>query len=387
MKITYFSHSTIPAQAANSMHVVFMSAAMAKIGGVVQLFSWPSQPRSRILNRHEIIEQYNISSAINHRHYTYLKIPGFSFITALLAAIQTVVSGQDLIIGRYLRPCFFAALFGKSVIFETHQPLSTMPWVDRLMLTNLARSRCCLGIVTISVPLLKILETEIAHAGDNASPIIVAPDAANPVSAQNSIELNPDFNFHVAYIGSLHQGRGIDIIVGLARSISDCCFHIAGGTKADVIKWQRITHDLPNIAFHGHLSTKDAEALRISCECLLAPYQLDTQVPGGMNTAHWMSPMKLFEYMAAGKAIICSDIPVLHEAVTHEETAIMVSPGNLDEWVAAVSRLRDDEALRKRLGRAAEKKHRMGGSWEDRCKNIFAALGVDLHQGTIRKRR
>ena len=188
MKITYFSHSTIPAQAANSMHVVFMSAAMAKIGGVVQLFSWPSQPRSRILNRHEIIEQYNISSAINHRHYTYLKIPGFSFITALLAAIQTVVSGQDLIIGRYLRPCFFAALFGKSVIFETHQPLSTMPWVDRLMLTNLARSRCCLGIVTISVPLLKILETEIAHAGDNASPIIVAPDAANPVSAQNSIE-------------------------------------------------------------------------------------------------------------------------------------------------------------------------------------------------------
>ena len=36
--------------------------------------------------------------------------------------------------------------------------------------------------------------------------------------------------------------------------------------------------------------------------------------------------------------------PVLHEALTHEETAIMVSPGNLNEWVEAVSRLRDDEA-------------------------------------------
>ena len=274
MKITYFSHSTIPAQAANSMHVVFMSAAMAKIGGVVQLFSWPSQPRARILSKDEIIEQYNISSAIYHRHYTYLKIPGFSFITAPCCHSNGCI-GQDLIIGRYLRPCFFAALFGKSVIFETHQPLSTMPWIDRLMLTSLARSRSCLGIITISAPLLKILETEIARTGDNVSPILVAPDAAHPVSSQNRIDLNPDFQFHVAYIGSLHETwHRHNCRAG--SSISDCCFHIAGGTQAK-LSWQRITHDLPNIAFHGHLTTKDAEALRISCECLLAPYQLDTQ--------------------------------------------------------------------------------------------------------------
>ena len=355
------------------------------IGGVVQLFSWPSQPRSRILSRHEIIE-YNISSTI-YIATTHLKIPGSSFISAPIAAIKTVVSGQDLIIGRYLRPCFFAALVWKvgnirnpsttlnnamdrQANVDKSSPLQVLPWDYHHFCLTFKNSR----------------NRNSSHR-DNASPIIVAPDAANPISSQNRIDLNPDFHFHVAYIGSLHQGRGIDIIVGLARSISDCCFHIAGGTQAEVIKWQRITHDLPNIAFHGHLTTKDAEALRISCECLLAPYQLDTQVPGGMNTSRWMSPMKLFEYMAAGKAIICSDIPVLHEALTHEETAIMVSPGNLNEWVEAVSRLRDDEVLRKRLGRAAEKKHQMGGSWEDRCRNIFAAFGVDLHQGTVRKRR
>ena len=85
--------------------------------------------------------------------------------------------------------------------------------------------------------------------------------------------------------------------------------------------------------------------------------------------------MKLFEYMAAGKAIICSDIPVLHEAVTHEETAIMVSPGNLNEWVEAVSRLRDDEVLRKRLGRAAEKNTRWVAAGKTAAETSLLLLG------------
>jgi len=379
MRVTYFSHSTIPSQAANSLHVVFMSAAMADMGAQVKLFSWASQ-QGTTLGEAEIKERFQISSSIQHCHYTYFGLFGFSYITALIAGLGTVITRQNLVIGRYLRPCFFASLFGKPVIFETHQPLDTMTKLDQWMLKSLARSKRCRGIVTISQPLADILREELASPDAKLAPIIVASDAANEVTTTGSDDLGQDYRLHVGYVGGLYEGRGIEIIIGLARSLPSCCFHVAGGSGAEVEKWQKSTIDLPNLIFYGHLTTKDAERLRVSCGCLIAPYQFDTSVPGGMNTSLWMSPMKLFEYMAAGKAIICSDIPVLHEALTADKTALMVPPADLAAWINAVKKLCDDEGLRNQLAKAALDRHLQHGTWMRRCEKIFRACRISLTQ-------
>lgn len=64
-------------------------------------------------------------------------------------------------------------------------------------------------------------------------------------------------------------------------------------------------------------------------------------------------PVALLEAMGSGCAVVASDLPGIDEAVTHEETGLLVTPGNASELVTAIQRLAGDEALREKLGRSA----------------------------------
>jgi glycosyltransferase involved in cell wall biosynthesis len=64
----------------------------------------------------------------------------------------------------------------------------------------------------------------------------------------------------------------------------------------------------------------------------------------------WASPLKLFEYMAAGRAIVACDQSNLREVLEHERTGLLFGPG---EMAAAVARLAKDDSLREAMGRAA----------------------------------
>jgi glycosyltransferase involved in cell wall biosynthesis len=67
----------------------------------------------------------------------------------------------------------------------------------------------------------------------------------------------------------------------------------------------------------------------------------------------YASPLKVFEYMAAGRAIVAPDQPNLREVLVHEQTALLFDPTVKGAMWAAVERLVTDAPLRQRLGRAA----------------------------------
>jgi len=62
--------------------------------------------------------------------------------------------------------------------------------------------------------------------------------------------------------------------------------------------------------------------------------------------------MKMFEYMAAGRPIISSDLPVIHEVLS-DQTAIFCTPDDLTDWQTALMSLHADPAMRKRFGKNA----------------------------------
>jgi len=70
----------------------------------------------------------------------------------------------------------------------------------------------------------------------------------------------------------------------------------------------------------------------------------------------WASPLKLFEYMAAGRAIVAPDQPNLREVLGHERDALLFDPGDPRAMSAAVVRLGRDAALREALGAAARQR-------------------------------
>ncbi len=82
----------------------------------------------------------------------------------------------------------------------------------------------------------------------------------------------------------------------------------------------------------------------------------------------------MFDYMAAGRAIISADLPVIHE-VLNDENAVFCEPGNADAWESTLRELLADEPRRMSLGAQAREdvvwvylggpcKARAGGVWE-----------------------
>jgi glycosyltransferase involved in cell wall biosynthesis len=89
----------------------------------------------------------------------------------------------------------------------------------------------------------------------------------------------------------------------------------------------------------------------------------------------YASPLKLFEYMALGRAIIAPDAPNIREILTHEVDALLFEPNNPESLAVAIRRLAGDGALRTRLGAAAaEKIHREDISWMRNARRVISLV-------------
>jgi glycosyltransferase involved in cell wall biosynthesis len=156
------------------------------------------------------------------------------------------------------------------------------------------------------------------------------------------------------YTGHLYAGRGMEILLHLAQGNPAVNFLWVGGRSGDVAAWRAKVQDLglKNILLTGFVPNVHIPLYQAAGEILLMPYERSVSVSGGGNTADICSPMKMFEYMACGRAILSSDLPVLRE-VLNENNAVLVPPEDSTGWQAALSRLVGDEALRRRLGAQA----------------------------------
>ena len=89
----------------------------------------------------------------------------------------------------------------------------------------------------------------------------------------------------------------------------------------------------------------------------------------------YASPLKLFEYMALGRAIIAPDAPNIREILTHEVDALLFEPENPDSLAGAIRRLVADEALRARLGAAAADKIRRDDmTWARNARRVMGLV-------------
>jgi glycosyltransferase involved in cell wall biosynthesis len=114
-----------------------------------------------------------------------------------------------------------------------------------------------------------------------------------------------------------------------------------------------------------------ARRLMSGMDVLLMPYQ--EQVSIGVrhhDTARWMSPMKMFEYLATGVPVVSSDLPALKEVLRDGENCILVPPHKPDAWTAAVDRLLADPNLARFIGANAHKNYRNHYSWSQRARAL-----------------
>ncbi len=181
----------------------------------------------------------------------------------------------------------------------------------------------------------------------------------------------------VSCSGHLYQGRGSDLFLQLAERIPEADFHWFGGTAEAVndCREKASSGRLNNVTFHGNLSRKRLPLAQAACDLLLMPYDKQIAGSGGGNSAEICSPMKMFEYMAEGRCILSSDLPVIHE-VLDESCALFCEPEDTLSWETGIrSMLKDPE---KRLMLAAEAKRRsVRYTWQKRAETYLNGNNYD----------
>jgi len=99
------------------------------------------------------------------------------------------------------------------------------------------------------------------------------------------------------------------------------------------------------------------------------------------NSEAFNSPVKLFEYMAMGKAVVAPRVPAIAEVVEDGRTGLLFEPGDADSLGWALERLLDDAELREALGRDARREVLTNYTWSRNAREVLAAVEDALGGG------
>lgn len=109
----------------------------------------------------------------------------------------------------------------------------------------------------------------------------------------------------------------------------------------------------------GQVSALDVPKYLNACDVLVAP-----QLPDPVSGSFFGSPIKLFEYMAAGRAIVASRIGQPGRVLKDGDDALLFEPGNEVALGECLARLVTDQCLRDRLGANARRKVQACYKWD-----------------------
>ena len=122
----------------------------------------------------------------------------------------------------------------------------------------------------------------------------------------------------------------------------------------------------------GYVQHYQALDLMKKVDILLMPYQSKVSIGVARHdTAKWMSPMKMFEYLASGVPIISSNLPVLKEILVHNKNCILVPYNKVEHWVKAIDTLFSNTDLERSLTRSAFNLYKSKYTWNNRAKIIL----------------
>lgn len=344
-----------------------MASALAELGHEVTLYSQLDDIASEGDHSDLVAAHYGVSPGFLVAPLSGNGTSLFYRLSGLGAVGREIFGHCDLVIGRHAKACVLTALAGIPTVFETHKPLAWFPWLDRSMLRLALRRGAFNAMVTISKPLQEVLLRETRWP---ESRFLVVHDGARTMDGVVPMQFGHGDRLQVGYVGHLYRGRGIDVIIELARRVPGADFRVIGGNQEDIDYWLGHGAELENLFFTGHVSPSEAASMRLGCDILLAPYQSGAGLADGRSTTQWMSPLKVFEYMASAKPMIVSDFPVLHEILRPELNCLMVAADSVEAWEVALDRLMGDGKLRKTLGDRALQDFEAHYTWRQRAEKI-----------------
>jgi glycosyltransferase involved in cell wall biosynthesis len=182
----------------------------------------------------------------------------------------------------------------------------------------------------------------------------------------------------VVYTGKIYIGYDeVEYLLEAARLLEkrrDVEFIFVGGRRDRVDRFRdRVRSEArENVRFAGFVPPTAVQNFQFAADVLVLYY------PSTVPTSSYLSPGKLFEYMAAERPIVAVDMPVLREVLGDEPAAVLVPPDQPRALADAIVQVLDDPARARSLASKARAQV-TAFSWEQRARSILDfVLGGDV---------
>ncbi len=330
MKILYIANIRIPTEKAHGLQIMKMCESFVFAGVEVKLIL----PTRKNSIQTDPFEYYGIKD-----DFELKKLKSFDpdFLIPMPAGYY--IKAQFLI---FIKSLFFYLIFKKNkknYIFYTRDEMllpvlqlfsKKVVWESHALPNNKKRYfkywKKCYKIFCLT----NQVKNDLIKLGICEDKIVVSPDAVDlkifdiPESKEDARKkLNlPQDKIILGYTGSFKtkgMDKGIaDIIKALSiidKKRQDVIFYSVGGSQEDIEFYKKIARDyniLEKLFFIEKVSQKEVALYQKAFDILLMPF------PFNQHYAYYMSPLKMFEYMAAHRPIIASDLPSIHEILNEK---------------------------------------------------------------------
>lgn len=165
----------------------------------------------------------------------------------------------------------------------------------------------------------------------------------------------------VGYVGALDAYKvNYELLAGAARLRPDIHFVCVGPVGVGDRTSQKDLPQAPNIHYVGFLPQHEVPAILRGCAAAIIPYNLNDYTAG-------VSPLKLYEYLAAGCPVVATPLPTL---VGHAEDGVLLAPPDPERFVGALGQvLALPRNERRRISDRV-----MGHSWDRRVDDLESLL-------------
>tara|TARA_Y100001970_G_scaffold286722_1_gene409600 strand:- start:422 stop:1537 length:1116 start_codon:yes stop_codon:yes gene_type:complete len=328
MKIAYLFNSSIPSDLPSSLQVVKMCEGMQKNSHDVSLIA-PMPGKGNYLKFYDIKNKFKL-----HRMTYFKKYPlGLNYyLFSIISIFYGIKLKSDLFITRNFFTCFLLTIFKKKTIFEIHHDISSESRVVKFLFNNfnILNSKTIVKVVAISKGVKKYL---INDMGISEKKIQILPSASGLNIKNWNGKINSKKKLNIGYFGSLEKTKGINFLIKLSERDKKNNYFIFGGTDNNINSLKKkIFHR--NLNLQSHVPYNKLQNYLSKMDVLVMPYYKNTiRSAGGVgNISKYMSPLKLFDYLAAGKIIIATKHNSLEEIVKNKKNCILIEKLNILNW-------------------------------------------------------
>ena len=162
----------------------------------------------------------------------------------------------------------------------------------------------------------------------------------------------------IMYVGSMLAWKGTDVILEAAKLLPQYDFVLVGADRDE---------QNGNIRLIAKKNNSEIPAYLRAADLLLAPYRTDS-----VRAQKYFSPIKVFEYMAAGVPFVITDLPAVREFLADDET-YFVSEYSKEAFRDVIVNAMEDSQERMQRAQNAQKKSPQFG-WQNRARRILELI-------------